>query len=311
MSLKSKMILVGVHGRPSMKKVYGEMERGNLIVRRRLLKRNKVYYRTYANNNPDVMVKAYNAPDITNAVVIRWGTREELPASKNTIVYNRADAIAHATDKKLSREMMEGAGVRVPRRVNPELTKINYPVIARPRIHSKGKNFVVLRNLTELSSHYQTHERNGWYYSEYVKKDNEYRFHIGHGKILAMMEKTPPDNPNQLAWNRAINEDPFTYVNWDRLTDEKGLADAALESVKAVAALGLDFGGVDVMVKDNVAYVIEVNTAPTLNSSDYVASRWSKYMDWLLRSEKRRETFPTTEYKKPRNFIFFNEQLAQ
>jgi glutathione synthase/RimK-type ligase-like ATP-grasp enzyme len=38
-----------------------------------------------------------------------------------------------------------------------------------------------------------------------------------------------------------------------------------------VAALGLDFGGVDVMVKDNVAYVIEVNTAPTLNSSDYVA----------------------------------------
>jgi len=306
---KQKMILVGVHGRPSMKKVYSDMTEGNLIVRRRLRRRNVTYYRHYEDNVSDRLRRVNTPPNLSDNVVIRWGSREELPSNGGTVVYNRSSAIANATDKRESRNILATAGVVVPRMVTPDDSNISYPVVARPSVHSKGRNFIVIRDASQFRTHYQSHARRGWYYSEYVDKDSEFRFHVCHGKVLAIMEKPRPENRNLLAWNRALNEDPFVYVPWNALRERQGLANAAIESIKAVEALGLDFGGVDVMLVGDRAVVIEVNTAPTLNSSDYVAERYSKYFDWLFRSETRREHFTRLDYSDPRNFIFFNEQL--
>jgi hypothetical protein len=131
------------------------------------------------------------------------------------------------------------------------------------------------------------------------------------------MEKPRPDN-GCIAWNRAINEDSFIYVGWDNLRDYRALAEGAYQSIKAVRALDLDFGGVDIMVKGEEACVIEVNTAPTLNSSEYVSSRWAKYFDWLFRRDTRRDHFVAKScktgqikdrYSDPRNYIFYNKQL--
>ena len=314
---KQKMILVGIHGRPSMKKVYSEMSNGTLIVRRRIRSRRNrnqriTYYRHYSDNNSSVLQRVNTPPTLENNVVIRWGSREELPTNSGTVIYNRADAIARATDKKEARRILADAGVRVPRAVTPNSDNINYPVIARPSVHSKGKNFVALNNSSDFNRHYQRNASRGWYYSEYVPKEREYRFHVAHGKVLAIMEKPAPSNPSLLAWNRAIgDDDPFVYVPWNRLREDSGLEDAAKESIKAVAAVGLDFGGVDVMILGDTAYVIEVNTAPTLNSSDYVAERYSRYFDFLFRSDTRREHFEMKEYRDPRNYIFFNQQLNE
>jgi hypothetical protein len=309
MSRKTKMILVGRDGRPSMRKVYQNMTRGTLVVRRRLIKRNKTYYRLYTNNNSDRLVRQGTPPSLENSVVIRWGTREELPSSSSSVVYNKSAAIANATDKKGTREILTRAGISVPRAVSPDSKDVSFPVIARPSVHSKGRNFVVIKSMTGLENHYLSHAHKGWYYSEYVDKDKEYRFHIAHGKVLAIMEKPRPDDGSLLAWNRALTEDPFVYVPWNKLRDTKTLGIAAGVSIDAVKELGLDFGGVDVMTKGRKAYIIEVNTAPTLNSSDYVAERYSKYFDWLLRSETRREHFERKDYEDRRNYMFYNNQL--
>jgi len=84
-----------------------------------------------------------------------------------------------------------------------------------------------------------------------------------------------------------------------------------LEAIKAVKAVGLDMGGVDVMLKDGVAYVLEVNTAPTLNTSPYVAKRWCMYWDWLFASETRKEHWDYTKFKKGSSLILKNYQLKK
>jgi glutathione synthase/RimK-type ligase-like ATP-grasp enzyme len=311
--MKDKITLVGIHGRPSMKKVYDQMDVGDLIVRRKInLKKGgrKVYYRHYTNNDVTKLNKDLSAPDLSNAIVIRWGTREEVPTSNGTIVYNKSSAIANATNKSRSRSIMIDAGVSCPKLVTPEnFHNDDLPIIARPPVHAKGRNFVVLRNRSQFENHYRNNVRHEWYYSAFIDKENEYRVHTAHGKVLALMEKQKPTD-GKIAWNRARNldDDGFEYVAYGRY-GEKPITNALIQAINATNSLGLDFAGVDVMTRGNDAFVLEANTSPTLNSSDYVSERYAEYFQWLLSSEKRRPHFERTDYKKPKNFWFYHEQL--
>ncbi len=309
--MKNKIILTGKHGRPSTQLVYSTMSSGILVQRRQLFTKKRVflrqYYRTFINNAIDVMHKITQL-DVTNSIVVRWGTREELTTDNTTIVYNQSKAIANATDKKLSRQIFLDNNVSTPMLVTPDNFIESYlPIIARPLVHSKGKNFVVLNNFSDFERHYNQNNQ-GWYYSQFINKEREFRIHCAHSKVLAVMEKSNPNNGN-IAWNRAQNDtEPFSYINWTQV-DEQRLKPVLEEAIKATRAIGLDMSGVDVMLCGGTAYVLEVNTAPTLNTSPYVAERWGKYFDWLFRQETRREHWDISEMKKGSSLIWKNYQL--
>lgn len=303
MAKDKTIILVAKDGRPSMKGVFTKMiSNTDLFVRRRVTSRKtgrvRQWFRKYINANVDVLTKIkIEAVDFTDKIIIRWGNRIEADLN-NSIVYNKAEAIAKGSDKKLTRQIFVEKGISTPRAVNPQSLDINYPVIARPRTHAKGRNFITLNNLQDFQRHYNNNNGN-WYYSEFVDKVKEYRVHCAHGRILNYLEKPNPGD-GQIAWNRAINGEAFTNVNWDSY-DSK----IALECLKAVEALGLDFGGVDVIVNANgTPYILEVNTSPTLNSSEYSMTRYAKYFDWLAKSPTRREHFELKEFKKPSNYAW-------
>lgn len=311
---KQKLILTGKHGRPSTKEAYRQMQSGTLVQRRqvfsgrgprRILKNE--YYRTYRDNDPEIMHKV-NTMTLEDSIVVRWGTREDMTTNKGSIVYNKSAAIKNATDKKHSRELFEEKSVSSPRLVRPNnFENSMLPIIARPLVHSKGSNFVTLNSREAFIRHYNINN-GSWYYSEFIDKQREFRIHAAHGKVLAVMEKIKPSTGN-IAWNRAQNDtDPFTYIKWGDVDTQnlKCVLDVALEAVKA---LELDFGGVDVMLKDGRAYVLEVNTSPTLNTSPYVAGRWGMYFDWLFRKEERREHWNSSEFKKGSSLIWKNKQL--
>jgi len=300
-------ILVGKDGRPSMKKVFVLMNsEANLVVRRIPPKTKKPYLRVFDVPKSETFKKApINELTLAGSKIIRWGNRIEAETDKTTIVYNKSEAIAKATNKKLSRELFIAGKVRTPLLVIPQTVKNEqFPIIARPSTHAKGKNFVILKNGAEFGTHFTANEKSGWYYSEYINKEREFRVHCAHGKILAVMEKTR--GGDKIAWNRAVTGEPFT-----RLTQDAYPFSVCFQALKAVRTLGLDFAGVDVMLLGKEGIVLEVNTSPTLNSSDHVSNQYAMYFDWLNRSEKRREHWDFTKFKQAESFSWKNFQLNE
>lgn len=311
---KKKFILTSKHGRPSTKLVYSKMKTGELRQRRQVFRGRGVdkfmknqYYRVFRNNNTEELIRE-KSTELSSAIVIRWGTREDLPTDSGTIVYNTARSIANITNKKLSRELFTKNGVACPKAVDKSNIKaVDLPIIARPFIHSKGRNFIVLKTIDDFNTHYNP---NRYYYSAFVDKTREFRIHAGHGKVLAVMEKQPVED--SIAWNRAVTDsDPFSYIEWNKV-DEENLKPILIEAINAIKSVNADFGGVDVlMTADGSPHVLEVNSAPTLNTSDYVAGRWAQYIDWLFRSESRREHWDVSKFKKGSSLIWKNYQLDE
>jgi predicted ATP-grasp superfamily ATP-dependent carboligase len=123
------------------------------------------------------------------------------------------------------------------------------------------------------------------------------------------MEKHNPNNGN-IAWNRAINSsEPFTRIGQNQ-SDNEGLLPVLQEALKAITALDLDMGGVDVILDSNGnAYVLEVNTSPTLNTSPRVAESWSKYWNWLLSSNQKREHWDYLKFERASSLFWKQDQL--
>jgi glutathione synthase/RimK-type ligase-like ATP-grasp enzyme len=279
-----KILLVGVHGRPSIRNTYSKMENKDsvLYVRRRIKKTGKEWFRKYqAGKNDSFIKEKINEANFSNSIIVRWGNGIQID-SPNSIIYNPAKAILLASNKKASREKFIEMGVKTPRLLTPTSSDLTYPIIARPSSHAKGKNFVILNNLTEFTNHYNSYSSSGWYYSEFIDKVREFRIHCAHSKVLNYLEKPNPKN-GSIAWNRARNGgEAFENVKWADYN-----MNCALEAIKAVKSLGLDMGGVDVLLdKSGNAWVLEVNTSPTLNSSEYSMQRYSMYFDWLFRKNE-------------------------
>lgn len=70
--------------------------------------------------------------------------------------------------------------------------------------------------------------------------------------------------------------------------------------------------GVDVLLdKDGVAWVLEVNTSPTLASSEYSMERYAMYFDWLFRSPEKRKPWDYKQFKKADSLAWKNYQLKE
>lgn len=124
---------------------------------------------------------------MSNRIIIRWGSAFETTDIPDSIDYNSRISTRLAADKPRARKALLEAGVRVPRMVTPESEHISYPIIARERRHTLGKNFKIINSITEFISHYKIHAPEEWYYSEYVDKIQEFRVHVGHSKILSVL----------------------------------------------------------------------------------------------------------------------------
>lgn len=99
-------------------------------------------------------------------------------------------------------------------------------------------------------------------YVEYIPKSEEYRVHVFNGQVIHSSRKARK------------KEVPDEKINWKIRNHNNGFifqhenfelpAQAAEHALNTVAALGLDFGAVDVIWNDKQqkAYVLEINTAP-------------------------------------------------
>ena len=80
------------------------------------------------------------------------------------------------------------------------------------------------------------------------------------GRAVAVAEKIPGDSA-AIAWNHALNNSVFHNVRWKQWP-----LDVVKEAIRAGKASGLHFGGVDVMVHNDIPYILEMNSAPSVTT---------------------------------------------
>lgn len=226
-------------------------------------------------------------PDGTD-IVIRWGCTSNVPNGVRII--NPAAAIHEVSDKAGFRIKCSDAGLSPKSWLDIDSVPteiLDDGVILRKAVHSQGRHIHLCHSVHEVLD--KTDSWTGYYVSEYIKKTQEFRVYVVQGRVVAVAEKIPEDK-DALAWNHAGGGNAsFVNVKWSDWPIE-----AVDVSVKAFLLPSLDFGGVDVMVdEDGKAYVLEINSAPSLTSA-YRQQCFAKAFDWMTSPVFTRRVIPIT-----------------
>lgn len=231
--------------------------------------------------------------------LFRWGTTSNLPYRVDTVV-NESKSIHWVADKANSRKLMADAGLSPKTWLNKAdfyddnleegedylgwpLVKFKQGVkteyIIRPNVHAQGKNVHFSESPSEIHDIISDYGEGNYYISEFIDKKSEFRVFVVSGRVACVARKTPADE-KAIAWNVAQGG-RFDNVRWGEWPLE-----AVRVAIKAFALSGLDFGGVDVMVDaDGKAYVLEINSAPSL-TSPYRQECMAKCFDYIVENGK-------------------------
>lgn len=194
--------------------------------------------------------------------IIRWGSQQQLPTGcqpEHTL--NGAAALSTASNKLRALEKLTAAGVSVCPYSLPE--GIAYPLeLARLREPSQvvlGRSLHGTKGGDIRVFHEGETPRGCDFYTAYIPNTREYRVHVFQGEVIRVQGKYldyPEQHTNPYIKNHGQG---FRFRTPDRMPNPDRLEAA----VRAVEALGLDFGAVDLLRgADGLTYVLEVNTAP-------------------------------------------------
>jgi len=210
--------------------------------------------------------------------LVRWGCVASIDCE---IEYNPAEAISNSSDKLKARRIMEQNNVAIPKTYGLAEIPEDYPVIGRPRKHYGGNHFYFCEDFYD---YVEARQNGAEYFTEFYPKTTEYRVHVAHSKVIILAEKVVDENgDNQNPWNLNENGDckEFNTLRWGEYPHH-----ITTLGIRAVRALGLDYGAVDILADPAYgnypqAVVLEVNTSPLLG--EYGQSRYAEYFDWLLK----------------------------
>lgn len=202
-------------------------------------------------------------------VVLNWGDTDPPPFCTHNLT-----GIREASNKLLFFRKLQETGLTPPFWENAgDIPDEAFPVVCRTVLagHS-GDGIVIAADRAGLVD--------ARLYVKYVKKQDEYRVHVGRIKTINVdifggeEEETAVVIATQRKARR--HDTPDADVNWQIRNHDNGFVfvrgdcnpnDGVLGAAQtALLASGLDFGAVDVIwnEREQRAYVLEINTAPGL-----------------------------------------------
>lgn len=195
--------------------------------------------------------------------IINWGN-STIPAWMNAyraaqrvVFLNKPENIANASNKLRTFRILRDAGVSIPEfTTDPQVAYNQYPR-AYARYSLTGHSGAGINVMVASQFH---GARQAPLYVKSIENDGEYRVHVVNGRVIDYIKKRRRNgerpNQEQNDIRNLANGWVYTRENLRRLERIEQLA------IDAVAALGLDFGAVDI-IKDpsGAVYVLEVNTA--------------------------------------------------
>ena len=205
-----------------------------------------------------------------NHLIINWGNSQRpIWDGVPHVILNQPFAVQGATNKIICLQVLDDAGVMVPEFSQQMSDTVDLFHDGRSRIYCRtklnghsGDGIVIATRPEELVP--------APLYTVGVGKRTEYRVHIFRGEVLDFAQK------RRMSGERLAEEG--IEVDWSIRSHDKGWVysreDVVLPSelgeiaVRAISALGLDFGAVDCyLTAKGVAGVFEVNTAPGLEGT--------------------------------------------
>ena len=192
-----------------------------------------------------------------NSNIPNWAGKAE---QHNCLIINHWNAIKNAVDKARTFKLLTQAGISTVQwttdyfKAKTWLT-LGKTVFARRELRgNKGAGIVVMKTPHELVE--------APLYTKYKPDCGEYRVHVAFGKVINFQQKL---RKNGVKCDPYVRSEENGWVFARKNIQLPAVVDN--ESVKAVYALGLDFGAVDCLYDPHAAdtFILEVNTAPGLD----------------------------------------------
>lgn len=191
---------------------------------------------------------------------------EIIRANYGDINWGRANAntklnpdISNVTNKRLMRKLFAEHDVPMPRLVERPQFEVSYdkPLVGRPDYHTKGRGYWKCNSVSDVRRALRgtRKKRAATHFMEFVESDREYRVHIFKGKSIRISEKL-------FGTTGATAHGLYTTGK-----PQHNVKHVRAAAKKAVEAVGLDFGAVDVLATDDECWVLEVNSAPGLGGT--------------------------------------------
>lgn len=199
-----------------------------------------------------------------NKQVINWGASEAPPEVMKCTVINNPTDVVNAANKLVAFQMMRQAGgINIPPFTESRdeaigWTNNGHVAVCRTKLRGhSGDGIVIAETPDEVVE--------APLYTQYIKKAEEYRIHVVNGEVIDRQRKARRLAEENVNWRVRNHANGFVFQRNDIVIPD-GVEEQA---IRTVAALGLDFGAVDLIynAKQGKAYVLEVNTAPGLEGS--------------------------------------------
>jgi len=196
-------------------------------------------------------------------LVVNWGNSRTDVSNPHWL--NDPNAVLKASNKLRAFDIMTREGVSVPTWTDDMDRAMGWleageVVVARRKLQGhSGEGIVVMEGKEDFVR--------APLYTKYFKARDEYRVHVFDGKVIDIQQKKKRADMEK----DQVNFQVRSHANGFNFCRE-GVdlpPECAEEAIKAVKALGLDFGAVDLRFNQhyNKACVLEVNTAPGLEGT--------------------------------------------
>lgn len=220
-------------------------------------------------------------------IVLNWGNGKApnwaaRAFSRNVRILNKPEAVNIASNKLTGLQALRNSGISVPEfttnmSVAESWLDRGATVVERHELRGNSGEGIRIVNLDD--DEMESYITSAPLYTKFIPKTAEFRVHVFRGEVIDYIEKKKvaqdrrPEN-----FNRYVSS---VHQGWVfARTDVRDMTEVRQIAIRAVAALGLDFGAVDIVYYEGRPYVLEVNTAPGLSGTTLVryANALRRYM---------------------------------
>ena len=208
------------------------------------------------------------------SLLIRWGN-SYLNCPDGCEEINSIEAVRLASNKLLMAYTLIKSGVNFPKTYIPPSSAIAIGREFNLESESGAYNIdgvhamngepmdLYYRNRAGIVRRRDRYVDGDLYGTEPIDRAREFRVHVFGGKTIGVYEKIPHDQNQQYCKNDNCD---FRRIDTSDESQRSLIKGVRPEARKAVDALGLLFGGVDVIIsRSGEVFVNEVNSAPALN----------------------------------------------